>query len=76
MAEHPAIAAGLTVGGFALFKGYSAPLADGAVATLNEGDAVKIIRFEDDADVIVTLVDDDGNEVMRDGKAVAERCFP
>ena len=74
---HPAIAAGLIVGGFALFKGYAEPLEEGQTPVLVKGDPVKIMRYEGEEEIIVVKVDDDGNEVLAEGTAtpVSERCF-
>jgi len=78
MAEHAGITAGLAVDGFAIFKGYAQPLEAGQTPILTEGQPVKVVRFEGEENVIVVLVDDDGNEVMgEDGKTpVSDNLFP
>lgn len=73
---HPGIEKGLVVDGFAIFDGYASPLEEGQEPALTKDDAVRIVRFEGDEDIVVVKVDEDGNEVKDDdGNPIAERLF-
>lgn len=77
-APHAAITAGFAINGFALFKGYS-NLEAGQEQILTVGAPVRIDRFENEADIVVIGVDEDGNDIMsEDGTTpkFAERVFP
>lgn len=77
-APHAAITAGFAINGFALFKGYS-NLEPGQEQILAVGAPVRIDRFENEADIVVIGVDDDGNDIMGDDGVtpkLAERVFP
>lgn len=76
---HPAIAAGLIAGAFAVFKGYG-ETEEGQVLVLTKGDAVKVVRLEGDEDIIVCKVDTEtGAELTQvvDGAdtLITERLF-
>jgi hypothetical protein len=75
---HAAIAAGFAINAYAMFKGYSA-LEEGQEQILEVGAPVRIDRFENEADIIVIGVDDEGNDIMSDDGTTpkfAERVFP
>ena len=75
---HAAITAGFAINGFALFKGYTA-LEEGQEQILTPDMPVRIDRFENEADIVVIGVDDDGNDIMDDDGVTpkfAERVFP
>lgn len=77
MAEHKAIALGMTPDTFAIFKGYAEALPEGETGILTEGDPVKIVRLEGEENIIVVKVDDDGNEVLDDSNnPIADNLFP
>lgn len=73
---HAAVAAGFEPGGYALFTGYT-NMEEGQVAVLTEGMPVRIDRFENEADIVVVGVDDDGNDIMEGNTPkYVERVFP
>lgn len=75
---HAAIAAGFKINGFAIFNGYTA-LEEGQEQILEKGAPVRVDRFENDADIVVIAVDDEGNDIMSDDGITpkfAERVFP